>query len=130
MARNIFEIGSGKYQFDQKTFNSFLEESRNRPPACGAAEVPGAGQSGGAVNDLEMQGIFEEVMALYHDYMNCQNVEVLLRLKSRLQEFSLRYRSHVLAEEVLNINSCLPYEHRVPGAGKLSGTDWNDPDIR
>jgi len=130
MVRNIFEIGSGKYQFGSNTLNSFLEESRNRPSTCGPAEVPGAGQPGGELHEMEMQGIFSEVMALYHDYMRCQNVEVLLRLKSRLEEFSLRYKSHVLAAEVLNINSCLPYEHRVPAPGKLPGKDWNDPDSR
>lgn len=128
MVKNIFDIGSGRYQFDKKTLNSFLEESRNRPLPPEAAEDPGAGRAAGQLSDREQQGFFEEVMALYHDYMICQNVEVLLRLKLKLEEFSVRCNSHVLAAEVLNINSCLPYELRLRGTGTLPGKNRDEPD--
>ena len=117
MVWHIFDIGSGKYKFDRKTLNSFIEESRNRQPRSEPAGIPDGADRADPWNDREMQCIFEEVMSLYQDYQVCQSVELLLKLKVRLEEFSLRYGSHVLAAEVLNINSCLPYEHRIPGAG-------------
>ena len=119
MVWHIFDIGSGRYKFDRTTLNSFIEESRNRQPRSESAGVPVA--SADPWNDREMQCIFEEVMSLYQDYTVCQSVELLLKLKCRLEEFSIRYGSHVLAAEVLNINRCLPYEHRVPGPGMNPG---------
>jgi hypothetical protein len=110
MQRHIFGIGSGKYHFDRQTLDSFLEEakSRTQAPLAGAggwgAEHPG---------DQETQHVFDEIMSLYHDYQRCQHLDLLLKLKHRLEEFSIRYQSHVLAAEVLNINSCLPYEQRI-----------------
>jgi hypothetical protein len=118
MVRHIYGIGSGRYSFDKFTFNSFIAESRNRPLTRGQGAAPEAGEGAAEPGDLDAERIFEEVMSLYHDYARCQSVELLLKLKCRLQEFSIRYNSHVLAAEVLNINSCLPYEQRIPPSGK------------
>jgi hypothetical protein len=114
MARHIFEIGSGRYRFDIKTLDSFIDEARNSPAAHQSVGAPGTGRSPDALSDQEVQVIFDEVMSLYNDYTRCQSVDLLVRLKCRLEEFSIRYKSHVLAAEVLNINSCLPYEQRIP----------------
>ena len=118
MVRHIYDIGSGRYKFDKATLDSFIEESRNRPPLPESAGASGANPLAG-MGEQEMQGIFAEVMALYHDYQKFERVDLLLRLKCRLEEFSIRYKSHVLATEVLNINSCLPYEQRISCSGKL-----------
>jgi len=110
MEKNIFDIGSGRYTFDSNTLDSFIEEAKNRGcefdllDAAGTADVP---------NQLEIERIFAEVRSLYQEYMQCQRVEPLVRLKCRLEEVSIRFNSHVLAEEVLTINSCLPYELRI-----------------
>jgi len=113
MVRHLYDIGCGRYQFDRATLDSFMEESRNRLPKCQPDGAQNAVDAREELSDQEMQRIFEEVMALYHDYNRCRSVDLLLRLKSRLEEFSTRYQSHVLAAEVLNINSCLPYEQRI-----------------
>ena len=73
----------------------------------------------GRPNDQEITSISEEVLSLYQDYQRCQNIEVLVKLKCRLQDVSVRYKSHVLAEEVLSINSCLPYELRILSSSLL-----------
>ena len=126
MVRHICDIGSGRYQFDKATLDSFIEESRHRRPAKPAGTQDAERLAG--VSDKEMHCIFEEVMSLYHDYMKCQSVEKLLRLKGRLEEFSIRYSSHVLAAEVLNINSCLPYAQRISCAGKKIDGQVDAPD--
>jgi hypothetical protein len=110
MEKNIFDIGSGRYTFDTTTLNSFIEEAKNRtsefgaPDAAGTSDVP---------SEVEIERILAEVVSLYQDYLQCQRVELLVRLKCRLEEVSIRFNSHVLAEEVLTINSCLPYEQRI-----------------
>lgn len=112
MQRHIFGIGSGKYRFDRQTLDSFLEESKSRTQVP-VTEAKGGGWGSESPNDLETQRVFDEIMSLYHDYQRCQHLDLLLKLKHRLEEFSIRYQSHVLAAEVLNINSCLPYEQRI-----------------
>jgi len=112
MQRHIFGIGCGRYEFDKRTLDSFIEEARSRSLAGGPAEAPGAAD-GCAPSDREAQAVFDEIMKLYRDYNMCQSIESLVTLKCRLEEYSLRYHSHVLAEEVLSINSCLPYEERI-----------------
>ncbi len=62
-----------------------------------------------------------EVMQLYNEYARTENLDVLVRLKDKLEQVSLRYKSVALAEEVLNINSCLPYERRVPSSSRPDG---------
>jgi hypothetical protein len=110
MEKNIFDIGSGRYTFDTNTLDSFIEEAKNRlsefdlPDAAGTTDVPG---------QVEIERIIAEVLSLYQEYMECQRVEPLVQLKCRLEEVSIRFNSHVLAEEVLTINSCLPYEQRI-----------------
>jgi len=113
MEQNIFDIGSGRYIFDAKTLEAFIEEARNRSSESGEKALLEISDLADVPSDWEMQCIFEEVMALYHDFIQCQRVELLVRLKCRLEEVSIRYKSHVLAEEVLTINSCLPYEQRI-----------------
>jgi hypothetical protein len=113
MKKNIFDIGSGRYTFDTNTLDSFIEEAKMRcseSSESGLANpaTPLDGPKGG-----EIERITEEVMSLYRDYVQCQSVEPLVRLKCRMEEVSIRFKSHVLAEEVLTINSCLPYEQRI-----------------
>jgi hypothetical protein len=113
MVRHICDIGRGRYKFDKNTLDSFLEEARNRP-TTGDAETPDVARGAEGQDDGEMLGTFDEVMSLYQDYMRFQSVDLLIQLKRRLEQASIRYHSHVLAAEVLTINSCLPYEHRIP----------------
>jgi len=110
MKKNIFDIGSGRYTFDANTLDSFIEEAKKRNSEFGLSEAIGPGD---VPNELEIESILAEVMSLYQDYMQCQSVELLVTLKCRLEEVSVRFKSHVLAEEVLTINSCLPYEQRI-----------------
>lgn len=112
MQRHIFGIGCGRYEFNKQTLDSFIEEARSRSLAGRLAEA--TGQADGCTpSDREAQAVFDEIMKLYRDYNMCQSVESLVILKCRLEEYSLRYNSHVLAGEVLSINSCLPYEERI-----------------
>jgi hypothetical protein len=129
MVRHIYDIGRGRYKFDKSTLSSFREEARNRPPVADTAEVPGALLRDIDLDDREMLGIFDEVMSLYHDYMRCQSFDLLLKLKCRLEQVSIRYQSHVLAAEVLNINSCLPYEHRINAQATLPMATMRGDDL-
>jgi len=114
IGRGIIEIGRGGYKFNRKTLNAFIEEANNRPPAREQdAGFSAAVARANAPDDKEFQQVFAEFMVLYHDYMKCESVDLLVRLKRSLEEISIRYQSHVLAAEVLNINCCLPYECRV-----------------
>jgi len=111
MQKHIFGIGSGTYQFDPETLDSFIEEARSRWFA-----VPTSGEAlgeAGHPSEFETQRVFDEIMALHREYLRYRSFDVLFKLKTRLEEFSVRYNSHVLAAEVLNINSCLPYELRM-----------------
>jgi len=119
MQRHIFGIGSGTYQFDRATLDSFIEEARNRSTGAQAGESCTAALT---PSEQETQSVFEEIMSLYQDYQRCGSLELLLKLKGRLEEFSIRYHSHVLAAEVLNINSCLPYEQRITWRSDLGLT--------
>jgi hypothetical protein len=110
MDKNIFDIGSGRYTFDTNTLDSFIEEAKNRTTESGPPEAAGTIN---VLSEMEIDSILAEVVSLYQDYMQCQRVELLVRLKCRLEEVSIRFNSHVLAEEVLTINSCLPYEQRI-----------------
>jgi hypothetical protein len=114
MVRHICDIGRGRYIFDKSTLNSFMEEARNQPTPGDHPGITEIAHRANGPDDDEMLGIFEEVMALYRDYTRFQSVDLLVKLKCRLEQVSIRYHSHVLAAEVLNINSCLPYEHRIP----------------
>lgn len=117
MERHIFNIGYAKYRINTDALSVFMEEAKNSAteeqadPYCDAEK--GAGNTK-VCADRAVEDVFAEVMHLYHEYAGSQNMDALVRLKCRLEEVSLRYRSFVLAEEVLSINSCLPYERRVP----------------
>jgi hypothetical protein len=121
MVRHICDIGRGRYIFDKSTLNSFLEEARNQPTPGDPPGFTDAARRTDGQDDDEILGVFEEVMALYRDYMRFQSVDLLVKLKCRLEQVSVRYQSHVLAAEVLTINSCLPYELRIPA-------QYNEPD--
>jgi len=123
METRIFEIGRGRYSISRSLLGSFLMESKKRVSEGEPHDGPfrAAGDRAGEPCDRELRRIFEEVMELYDDYMRFESVDLLLRLKCRLQEVSVRYSSHVLASEVLAINSCLPYESRIPRVRVASG---------
>jgi hypothetical protein len=115
MEKNIFDIGSGRYTFDENTLDSFIQEAKNRTSDFGLPETIGPDA---VPNEAEIERILAELMSLYQDYVQCQSIELLVTLKCRLEEVSIRFKSHVLAEEVLTINSCLPYEQRIFHGGK------------
>ncbi|MBU5636963.1 hypothetical protein KOM00_09470 [Geomonas sp. Red69] len=113
MVRSILEIGNAKYKIDRLILGRFKEEVRQhwtKGDAGVEAPVPGPAPS----LDESLELVFKEVMQLYNEYAKTESIDVLLRLKDKLEQVSLRYKSLALAEEVLNINSCLPYERRVP----------------
>jgi hypothetical protein len=110
MQRNLFGIGNGRYEFDRQTLDNFIEEAKNRAGLTAGEQGAAATTAGCA--DWETRYVYEEILGLYREYQRGQSLDLLIRLKCRLQEISVRYGSHVLAAEVLNINSCLPYEKR------------------
>lgn len=115
MVRSILEIGSAKYKIDKYALGRFKEEVLQNVPAVddeGEAVAETSGCSGSLDESLEQ--VFAEVMQLYNEYARSESIDVLLRLKDKLEQVSMRYKSMALAEEVLNINSCLPYERRIP----------------
>lgn len=121
MVRSILDIGNAKYKIDRLALCRFREEARRNADAgadAGKAEVcddvrPSLEES--------LEHVFMEVMQLYNEYARTENLDVLVRLKDKLEQVSLRYKSVALAEEVLNINSCLPYERRVPSSSRPDG---------
>jgi hypothetical protein len=113
MQRNLFGIGNGRYEFNRQTLDNFIEEARRRASSH-YAEVDSAETANPPVcGDWETRYVYEEILGMYREYQKCQSLDLLVRLKCRLQEISVRYGSHVLAAEVININSCLPYEKRI-----------------
>jgi hypothetical protein len=115
MQRNLFGIGNGRYEFNRQTLDNFIEEARRN---CSHSEGSQAGNAPGC-GDWETRYVYEEILGLYREYQKCQSLDLLVRLKCRLQEISIRYGSHVLAAEVININSCLPYEARISHPTKM-----------
>lgn len=91
MEKYIFDIGRTKYKINTDAFAVLIEEGHR-----------------------EIERTFDEVMQLYREYARTGSADVLVSLKCRLEEVSSMYGSVALAEEVLHINSCLPYERRVP----------------
>lgn len=124
MYKRIIDIGNARYRISMDDLSAMMEEAKNGaavmpilascPKDEGLPEVDHAKVTGGD----ELEGVFLEVMRLYQEYARTASMDVLVRLRCRLEQVSLRYRSFALAEEVLIINSCLPYERRVP-AGNL-----------
>ncbi|QWV94907.1 hypothetical protein KP004_06935 [Geomonas oryzisoli] len=121
MVRSILEIGNAKYKIDRIALGRFKDEVRENwnQESAGAAEQ----ETGRALTlDESLDAVFLEVMQLYNEYAKTESIDVLLRLKDKLEQVSLRYKSLALAEEVLNINSCLPYERRIPKDSEISRT--------
>jgi hypothetical protein len=125
MYKRIIDIGNARYRISLDDLSAMMEEAKD-----GAAEIrtQTSCPSNEGLREVdvakvgvgdELEGVFSEVMRLYQEYTRSASMDVLVRLRCRLEEVSLRYRSFALAEEVLNINSCLPYERRVP-AGNLA----------
>lgn len=102
MVLRILDIGNARYRIDRSALKRFMLEA----------------QESAAKESLD--AIFDEVMGLYGEYAVTGKLDVLMKLKCKLEQVSLRYKSLELAEEVLNINSCLPYEWRV---GSCDGHD-------
>lgn len=119
MVKSILEIGNAKYKIDRLALGRFKEEARqNAMAGSDERELLPEMASGGASLDESLDTVFQEVMQLYNEYARSESIDVLMRLKDKLEQVSLRYRSLALAEEVLNINSCLPYERRVPSGSR------------
>ena len=120
MDKRILDIGNARYKINRKALCQLMEQVK-RNAATGAPDACRGAKEGACNADEEkicadesLECIFTEVMLLYNEYARCESMDALIRLKCKLEEVSLRYRSLVLAEEVLNINSCLPYERRIP----------------
>jgi hypothetical protein len=113
MQRNLFGIGNGRYEFNRQTLDNFIEEARKRASLHSEGNDPVDAVNAPVCGDWETRYVYEEILGMYREYQKCQSLDLLVRLKCRLQEISVRYGSHVLAAEVLNINSCLPYEKRI-----------------
>ncbi|HBG05295.1 MAG: hypothetical protein A2075_20730 [Geobacteraceae bacterium GWC2_58_44] len=118
MDKRIYDIGHARYKINLDALSALIEEGRNQeaqnPPGACCSEEPRDAEAAKVCNERELDCIFSEVMQLYREYTRSGSMDVLVTLKCRLEEVSLRYRSFALAEEVLCINSCLPYERRVP----------------
>ncbi|MBJ6799420.1 hypothetical protein [Geomonas propionica] len=121
MVRSILEIGNAKYKIDRIALGRFRDEVRqNRDKEGSEVTAPEPGRE--LSLDESLDAVFLEVMQLYNEYAKTESIDVLLRLKDKLEQVSLRYKSLALAEEVLNINSCLPYERRIPKDSEISPT--------
>ena len=121
MVRSILDIGNAKYKIDRLALCRFREEARRSADA--GAEERKTEPCGDVRPSIEesLDCVFMEVMQLYNEYARTESLDVLVRLKDKLEQVSLRYKSVALAEEVLNINSCLPYERRVPVSSRSDG---------
>ncbi|ACH39774.1 hypothetical protein Gbem_2770 [Citrifermentans bemidjiense Bem] len=129
MVRTILEIGNAKYEINCDALKRFMREARQSAVLRGELEddkekvlTYAAGAKAPVEASIDM--VFDEVLQLYNEYARTEDLVVLVQLKSKLEQVSLRYKSLALAEEVLNINSCLPYELRVncsQGKGGIQG---------
>lgn len=118
MVRSILEIGNAKYEIDQDALKRFMREARQSAALRGEIDdgkekVLTYSASVSPPAEASIEAVFDEVLQLYNEYARNDDLDVLMQLKAKLEQVSLRYKSLALAEEVLNINSCLPYERRV-----------------
>ena len=118
MVKSILAIGNAKYEIDRNALTRFMREAQQSAAMQGVSDIgeqqsPDGREAEAFSADESIDTIFIKVMQLYNEYATSEHLDVLIRLKCKLEQVSLRYRSHALAEEVLNINSCLPYEWRV-----------------
>lgn len=129
MVRTILEIGNAKYEINCDALKRFMREARQSAVLRGELEDEKEKvltYSAGAKSQVEasIDTAFDEVLQMYNEYARTEDLDVLVQLKAKLEQVSLRYKSLALAEEVLNINSCLPYERRVTccqGKGGVQG---------
>jgi hypothetical protein len=118
MEKVIYDIGNAKYKVNRLELFRMMEEARGNllssapeTPDNESAPGPDALQARDAAT---LSDSFIEVMRLYNEYARSESLDVLVKLKCLLEEVSTRYKSMALAEQVLTINSCLPYDRRVP----------------
>lgn len=121
MVRSILEIGNAKYKIDRLALCRFREEARRNAGNGADERVAEPCEELRTSIEESLDLVFMEVMKLYNEYARTENLDVLVRLKNKLEQVSFRYKSVALAEEVLHINSCLPYERRVPGSSGSGG---------
>lgn len=124
MDKRIFDIGHARYKLNVEAFSDLLGEKLPVQECSSRLGTQATGSE--SCCDPELEAVFNQVMQLYREYARTGSMDLLVRLKCRLEEVSLRYRSVPLAEEVLQINSCLSYERRVPGTG--GGKDHEEAD--
>lgn len=120
MEKVIYDIGNAKYKVNRLELFRMMEEARGNLVG-GAPETshdngsaPDPDTLKGRDDDAALSDSFMDVMRLYNEYARSESLDVLIKLKCLLEEVSTRYKSMALAEEVLTINSCLPYDRRVP----------------
>lgn len=121
MVNSILKIGHCKYRLDKTVLNRCMRKAGQGFTVGTDPQKAEAGTHPGATPDL----LFNEIMALYNEYARSESLDVLVRLKCKLEQACVMYGSHELAEEVLSINSCLPYERRVPANAGISGSGEN-----
>jgi len=118
MVKSILDIGNAKYEIDRNALRRFMHEAKQSAAMQGVPDIgehrSNSGSEAAAFPaDESIETIFIQVMQLYNEYAVSGSLDVLIKLKCELEQVSSRYKSLALAEEVLNINSCLPYEWRV-----------------
>lgn len=118
MVKSIIEIGNARYEIDRNALRLFMREAQESAamqgvPGVGEQQSQDGGETAAFSADEPIEITFNRVMQLYNEYTISGNLDVLIELKCTLEQVSLKYKSLALAEEVLNINSCLPYEWRV-----------------
>ena len=118
MVKSIIEIGNARYEIDRNALRLFMREAQESAamqgvPGVGEQQSQDGSETAAFSADEPIEIIFNRVMQLYNEYTISGSLDVLIELKCMLEQVSLKYKSLALAEEVLNINSCLPYEWRV-----------------
>lgn len=118
MVKSIIEIGNARYEIDRNALRLFMREAQESAamqgvPGIGEQQSQDGGETAAFPADEPIEITFNRVMQLYNEYTISGSLDVLIELKCTLEQVSLKYKSLALAEEVLNINSCLPYEWRV-----------------
>lgn len=116
MVNSILKIGHCKYRLDKTLLKRCMRKAGQDFAVGADAQDVAAVTYPGVTPDA----LFNEVMELYNEYARSESLDVLVRLKCKLEQACVMYGSHELAEEVLSINSCLPYERRVPAGAGIS----------
>lgn len=119
MEKVIYDIGNAKYKVNRLDLFRMMEETRmnlaeSSSETCRDNETAAESDTPSGRDEAALSDSFTDVMRLYNEYARSESLDVLVKLKCLLEEVSTRYKSMALAEEVLTINSCLPYDRRVP----------------